>query len=60
MSWTEVQKSIARACDENFSRRLTWAKWLQRLIFLPFSQTRVGNLIFQSETAWEMIFNKTR
>jgi menaquinone-9 beta-reductase len=60
MPWIQAQKAIARACDGNFSRRLRWAKWLQRLMFSPVAQTRFGSFIFQSETIWEMMFNKTR
>jgi 2-polyprenyl-6-methoxyphenol hydroxylase-like FAD-dependent oxidoreductase len=32
VSWNEAQQTIARLCDETFSRRLAWAVWLQRLM----------------------------
>jgi flavin-dependent dehydrogenase len=60
ISWTLAREKIARACDENFSRRLRWANWLQRLMFSPLLRTRPGSFIFQSQTIWGMMFAKTR
>jgi flavin-dependent dehydrogenase len=60
ISWAHARQKIARACDENFSRRLRWANWLQWLMFSPMLQTRFGKFIFQSETFWKMMFAKTR
>ena len=60
MAWTLTCQKIARACDENFSRRLRWANWLQRLMFSPLLQARPGSFIFQSQTVWGMMFARTR
>ena len=60
ISWAQARQKIARACDENFSRRLRWANWLQRLMFSPLLRTRPGSFIFQSKTVWGMMFAQTR
>jgi flavin-dependent dehydrogenase len=60
ISWAHARQKIARTCDENFSRRLRWANWLQRLMFSPLLQTRPGSFIFQSQTVWGMMFLRTR
>jgi flavin-dependent dehydrogenase len=60
ISWAQARQTIARACDENFSRRLRWANWLQRLMFSPLLRTRPGSFIFQSQTVWGMMFARTR
>jgi 2-polyprenyl-6-methoxyphenol hydroxylase-like FAD-dependent oxidoreductase len=60
MSWAQARQKIAGACDENFSRRLRWANWLQRLMFSPLLRTRPGSFIFQSQTVWGMMFARTR
>jgi flavin-dependent dehydrogenase len=60
ISWAQAREKIARACDENFSRRLHWANWLQRLMFSPLLRTRLGSFIFQSRTVWGMMFARTR
>ena len=35
LTWSDAQQAIARACDERFAQRLTWARWLQKLMFIP-------------------------
>jgi menaquinone-9 beta-reductase len=60
ISWAQARQKIARACDENFPRRLRWANWLQRLMFSPLLRTRPGSFIFQSQTVWGMMFARTR
>jgi hypothetical protein len=60
ISWALARQKIARACDKTFSRRLRWANWLQRLMFSPLLQIRPSSFIFQSQTAWEMMFARTR
>jgi menaquinone-9 beta-reductase len=60
MSWAQARQKIALACDENFSRRLRWANWLQQLLFSPLLRTRPGSFIFQSQTVWGMMFARTR
>ena len=60
ISWAQARQKIARACDGEFSRRLRWANWLQRLMFSPLLRTRPGSFIFQSQTVWGMMFARTR
>lgn len=60
ISWNEAREKIARACDENFSSRLRWANWLQRLMFSPIMQTPFSKFLFQSEAFWKIMFAKTR
>jgi flavin-dependent dehydrogenase len=60
ISWIEAQEKIARACDEQFSRRLRWANWLQRLMLSPVTQTAFGKILFQSDAFWKIMFAKTR
>jgi menaquinone-9 beta-reductase len=60
MAWAQARQTIARACDENFSRRLRWANWLQRLMFSPLLRTRSGSFIFKSQMVWGMMFARTR
>ena len=59
-SWTQAQQKIARACDSAFSRRLTWAKWLQRIMFAPVARNRVGWALLRSQWLWRTMFAKTR
>jgi flavin-dependent dehydrogenase len=60
ISWAQARQRIARACDENFSRRLRWAGWLQGLMFSPLLRTCPGNFIFRSQAIWDMMFDRTR
>jgi flavin-dependent dehydrogenase len=60
ISWNETRQTIARLCDEAFSRRLRWAAWLQRLMFSPAVRLPFGKILFQSEPFWKMMFTKTR
>jgi 2-polyprenyl-6-methoxyphenol hydroxylase-like FAD-dependent oxidoreductase len=59
-SWPEVQQEISRLCDQRFTRRLFWAKWLQRLILTaPLQNTLVG-MMRRNDWLWRMAFEKTR
>ena len=58
--WTQARQKIANDCDKNFSRRLRWANWLQRLMFSPLLQAKPGSFIFQSQMVWGMMFARTR
>lgn len=60
ISWNEAQKRIARRCDRQFSPRLRWANWLQRLMLSPVAQMPFGKILFQSEAFWKIMFAKTR
>jgi hypothetical protein len=60
LSWAEACRSIARACDQAFTRRLAWAKWLQWLMFAPFLRGGLSERPLRSEWFWRFMFSKTR
>lgn len=60
LSWLQTQQTIALACDQLFARRLTWAKWLQWMMFSPALQGRLGNLVLGSGWLWQVLFTRTR
>lgn len=60
IGWPEAQQMLARSCDEAFSRRLIWAKWLQRLALAPRAQGTLASLVTASTWLWRVIFEKTR
>jgi flavin-dependent dehydrogenase len=59
-SWDKTREVVARQCDAAFARRLAWAKWLQRMIFVPALQNTLVTLISRSEWFWQFWFNRTR
>jgi flavin-dependent dehydrogenase len=59
-SWHEAQKKIARDCDAAFARRLTWAKWLQRIMLTPALQNSLVTLAARSDFIWRLAFARTR
>jgi menaquinone-9 beta-reductase len=60
ISWPDARETVARACDTAFSRRLSWARWLQWMMFAPAMQTRIGVVPLHSEWLWQMLFARTR
>ncbi|MEI9866542.1 MAG: FAD-dependent monooxygenase [Limisphaerales bacterium] len=60
ISWSEARQKIARNCDAAFARRLTWAKWLQRLILTPTLQNSLVTLAARSDWFWRIAFERTR
>jgi hypothetical protein len=60
ISWTEVHKAVARACDSAFRRRLLWAKYLQSLMFFPALSGRAGEWLLSSRWLWQVFFTLTR
>lgn len=58
--WSVAQPQIARACDEQFSRRLRWALWLQRLVLTPALQNPLTFLAARSDGFWRLAFDRTR
>ena len=60
VSWLEAKQTIARRCDEAFSRRLVWAAWLQRLMFMPQLQTALVLCLPRSQWLWHLLLEKTR
>jgi menaquinone-9 beta-reductase len=60
ISWSEAHKNIAAACDKQFSRRLRWARGLQRLMFSPSLHAPLLWLADHSDGFWRMAFERTR
>jgi 2-polyprenyl-6-methoxyphenol hydroxylase-like FAD-dependent oxidoreductase len=60
ISWDEAQRQIARRCDNTFSRRLAWAKWLQRMMLAPSLQNVLVRFAARSEWFWRTAFERTR
>jgi flavin-dependent dehydrogenase len=60
VSWTQAQQTIARLCDQTFSRRLAWAKWLQRFMLAPSLQNPLLVFASRNEWFWRMAFERTR
>ncbi len=60
MSWPRARDRIARRCDETFSRRLAWAKWLHHAMFSPAWQKILFVLSSRSQWFWRLAFEKTR
>lgn len=60
ISWLAAQQTIAQKCDEAFSRRLAWAAWLQRLMFMPSLQNALVVFAPRWEWMWRMLVAKTR
>ncbi|MBI3849353.1 MAG: hypothetical protein HY298_03525 [Verrucomicrobia bacterium] len=60
ISWSEAQQTIARRCDEAFTRRLVWATWLQRMMFAPGLQNALVFLAPRWSWLWRVMFAKTR
>jgi flavin-dependent dehydrogenase len=59
-SWAEARESIARACDNAFAERLTWARRLQWLMFSPVLRSPLGKILLGSDRLWDLMFAKTR
>jgi menaquinone-9 beta-reductase len=60
ISWNEAQKKIARACDENFSRRLRWANWLQRFLLSSSLPNPIKSFAARNDWFWRFAFERTR
>jgi 2-polyprenyl-6-methoxyphenol hydroxylase-like FAD-dependent oxidoreductase len=60
ISWLDAKQKIARACDEQFSSRLRWAKWLQRFLLSPKLQSPLLAFASRSDWFWRMAFERTR
>ncbi|MGB7768815.1 MAG: hypothetical protein WBN22_08180 [Verrucomicrobiia bacterium] len=60
ISWDEARRQIARACDNAFTRRLAWAKWLQRMMLTPSLQNILVRFVSHSEWFWRTAFERTR
>ncbi len=60
LSWDEVRRQIARGCDNAFTSRLAWAKWLQRMMLTPSLQNVLVRFVSRSEWFWRTAFERTR
>jgi 2-polyprenyl-6-methoxyphenol hydroxylase-like FAD-dependent oxidoreductase len=60
ISWDSARQKIARACDQQFSQRLAWAKWLQRMLLTPALQNPLLLFASRNEWFWRMAFERTR
>ncbi|HTL57794.1 MAG TPA: FAD-dependent monooxygenase [Candidatus Limnocylindrales bacterium] len=59
-SWSQAQASIAETCDRAFARRLTWARRLQKLLFMSATGDCLAVLMLRSEWLWRLFFTRTR
>jgi 2-polyprenyl-6-methoxyphenol hydroxylase-like FAD-dependent oxidoreductase len=60
LNWTQARERIALACDDAFTRRLAWARLLQRMMFSPLLRGGLGSILLRSECLWRFMFAKTR
>ncbi len=60
ISWSEAQRAIARRCDKAFARRLAWAAWLQRLMFMPRAQNALVLFAPRWLWMWKLLLERTR
>jgi menaquinone-9 beta-reductase len=58
--WLEAREAVGQQCDRAFRQRLTWARWLQWMMFAPLFRTRFGALPLRSEWLWRTMFMRTR
>jgi menaquinone-9 beta-reductase len=59
-SWSQARQHVAAACDRAFARRLSWARWLQWMMFTPLLRRWPGSAALHSELLWRTIFARTR
>ncbi|MGP8020104.1 MAG: NAD(P)/FAD-dependent oxidoreductase [Limisphaerales bacterium] len=60
ISWEQTRQTIAGQCDAAFTRRLAWAKWLQRMMLAPSLQSILVGFVSRSEWFWRTVFERTR
>jgi menaquinone-9 beta-reductase len=60
IGWPQAHQAVARACDERFTRRLRWARFLQWLILISAPWRPCGSLVMGSDALWRFLFTKTR
>jgi flavin-dependent dehydrogenase len=60
ISWTEARRAIARKCDDRFRRRLRWAGYLQRLMFMPPMRDILVSGVPRWPGLWRLLVNLTR
>jgi menaquinone-9 beta-reductase len=60
ISWAQARQTIARACDECFSRRLRWANWLQRFLLSSSLPNPIKSFAARNDWFWRFAFERTR
>lgn len=60
IAWANAKQTIAGRCDAAFARRLTWAKWLQRMMLATSLQDFLVRIAARSEWFWRTGFEQTR
>ena len=60
LDWSEARQTVARLCDKTFARRLMWAGWLQRLMFLTTMQDTLVSCLPRSRWLWRLLVDRTR
>jgi menaquinone-9 beta-reductase len=60
MSWTEARRMIAQKCDAAFARRLAWANFLQKFLFMPRLQSGLVLTLPRWQWMWRLLVEKTR
>ena len=60
ISWNNARQKIAQECDEQFSRRLRWANWLQRFLLSSSLPNPMKNFAARSDWFWRFAFERTR
>jgi len=59
-SWPAARQEIAQKCDAAFARRLAWAAWLQRLMFVPSVQGALVRFAPRWQPVWRLLVARTR
>jgi flavin-dependent dehydrogenase len=60
ISWAQSRQKIVQSCDENFSRRLRWANWLQRFLLSSSLPNPIKIFAARSGWFWRFAFERTR
>jgi 2-polyprenyl-6-methoxyphenol hydroxylase-like FAD-dependent oxidoreductase len=60
LNWGEAREMVADRCDLAFQQRLTWARWLQWMMFTPILRGWAGSVVVRSDWLWKILFSKTR
>jgi 2-polyprenyl-6-methoxyphenol hydroxylase-like FAD-dependent oxidoreductase len=60
ISWDQARRAIATASDVAFRQRLFWGRLLQTLMFSRALHSRLGSLLLDSGTLWQLLFERTR
>jgi flavin-dependent dehydrogenase len=60
IAWNDAREKIARACDEQFSRRLRWASRLQQFLLSSSLPNPIKIFAARSDWFWQFAFERTR